>query len=101
MALRLMREAVPAIWPCGSIASAVKFAIIRPKANIIDTESAMNSGKGSICSFAATSMVAAMTTKPISAPCEITRMPRRPTRRELTKPAMAVPTATPANASGK
>ena len=61
----------------------------------------MNSGKGSICSFAATSMVAATATKASNAPCEITRMPSRPTRRELTKPAMAVPMAMPAKASGK
>ena len=49
---------MPAIWPCGSIASAVKFEIISPKANIINAESAMNSGSGSICSFAAASMIA-------------------------------------------
>ena len=72
-------DAVPAIRPCGSIASAVKFAIISPNANIIRAESDMNSGNGSICNFAATSMVPDTAAKPSRAPCEITRMPRRPT----------------------
>ena len=53
---------VPAIWPCGSIASAVKLAIISPNENIISADSAMNSGNGSICNFTATSKVAATAT---------------------------------------
>ena len=56
---------------------------------------------GSICILAATSMMPAMATKPIRAPCEITRMPRRPTNLALRNPATAVPTAIAANASGK
>ena len=31
-------EAVPAIWPCGSMASAVKLATIMPNENIISAE---------------------------------------------------------------
>jgi hypothetical protein len=94
-------EAVPAIWPCGSIASAVKLAIISPNANIISAESTRNSGSGSICSFTATSRIPATATKPTNAPCDITRMPSLPTNRALKKPPIAVPIAMPANASGK
>ena len=59
-------EAVPAIWPCGSIASDVKLANISPNANIISAASAMKSSSGRVYIFTASSMIPATATKPTS-----------------------------------
>ena len=42
------------MWPCGSMASAVKLATIMPNENIISAESTMNSGSGSMPRIAVT-----------------------------------------------
>jgi len=46
-------------------------------------------------------VIPATAANPTSAPCDITRMPMRPTKRALRKPAAAMPIAAAAKASGK
>jgi hypothetical protein len=92
---------VPALKRCGSSASAVKLANISPNANIISADRIMNTGSGSRWVRAATNIESATTKQSTSAPCEIMRMPSRPTRRALRKPAIAIDAAMAAKASGK
>src|SRR5207244_2285143 len=57
-------EAVPAIWPCGSIARDVKLANITPNEDIIRADRAMNSGSGRLGIFTDSSMIRATATEP-------------------------------------
>lgn len=61
----------------------------------------MNSGKGRAWLRTVTNMIAATTRKPTSAPCDITRIPIRPTSLAFRKPATAIPPAAAAKTSGK
>ena len=77
-------EAVPASWPSGSMASALKFAPIQPNGSIALAKKVTNSQSG-IVHFDSDNDEPgeADDEEPSSAPCDRRRMPMRPTRREL------------------
>ena len=94
-------EAVPAIRPIGSIASALKFGIISPKQNSSSASIATKTGSGGWPNARSSARCRTPTArKPIAAACEIRRMPSRITSRLLTKAASASAAAMPPNAAG-
>ena len=68
-------DAVPAMWPSGSIASAVKFEIISPNVNMVQRRERHGERQRQRIEPREDHHTSDAAMKPTSAPCEITRMP--------------------------
>ena len=94
-------EAVPATWPSGSMAIELKFEPIQPNCNIAAANSDDEQRRAaSARQRQAAARIVLTARKPISAPCDSRRMPKRPTSCELRKDDTAIMPATPAKITG-